>query len=63
MEHNDGRCKGCKYAKTMVANGQWQFVGCTHEPHKGKWVAEIKQCPKHLEKLEKAERKDPLYSY
>jgi hypothetical protein len=25
------------------------FLGCRHEPYKGKWVAEIKECPKEGE--------------
>ncbi len=42
----DGRCKGCEYAKAVIANGQFGFLGCYHELYKGKWVAEIKDCPK-----------------
>lgn len=40
------RCEGCEYAKEINATGDWKFIGCTHEPYKGKWVAEIKDCPK-----------------
>lgn len=41
-----GRCKDCKYAKAVVATGQFRFLGCYHSPYFGKWVAEIKDCPK-----------------
>lgn len=40
----DGRCKGCEYGRG-VSGGGWSFLGCFHEPYKGKWVAEIKDCP------------------
>lgn len=44
-----GRCDGCKYAKIMGSNPSgWQFVGCIHEPYKGKWTCEIEQCPKQI---------------
>lgn len=40
------RCKDCEHAKELNATMNWKFIGCTHEPYKGKWVAEIKDCPK-----------------
>ncbi len=40
----DGRCKGCEYGRGVTAAG-WSFLGCYHEPYKGKWVTEIKDCP------------------
>ena len=46
----DGRCKHCPFAHVVTAWGQWQFVGCYHEPYKGRWVAEIKDCPKNEDK-------------
>lgn len=42
----DGRCKGCEYVKAIVATGQWIFLGCYHKTYKGKWVSEIRDCPK-----------------
>ena len=39
------RCNGCRWSKIVYAGDQWNFVGCYHEPYKGKWVAEIKDCP------------------
>lgn len=43
------RCDGCKYARTVHATGGWQFKGCYHRPYTGKWVVEIKECPKREE--------------
>lgn len=45
----DGRCKGCEYCKSVVASPDWQFFGCYHQPFKGQWVVEIKDCPKDKE--------------
>ena len=42
----EGRCKGCNYARAVVAIGQWIFLGCYHTPYKGKMTSEIKDCPK-----------------
>lgn len=55
MEYKDGRCKGCIYARTMGSNGGWQFIGCTHKPYNGKWVTEIKDCPKEIIVLKEME--------
>ena len=41
-----GRCNPCEYAKCVVANEQYMFLGCYHEPYHGKAVCEIKYCPK-----------------
>ena len=41
----DGRCKGCEHCRVVSAQG-WNFLGCYCKPYKGKWVAEIKDCPK-----------------
>lgn len=35
----EGRCFGCFDCRTVYTNGAWQFKGCYHEPHHGKWVA------------------------
>ncbi len=45
-----GRCHPCKYARAVFAPGQFMFLGCYHKPYRGKWVAEIKDCPKEGEK-------------
>lgn len=49
-----GRCDGCRNCRTVHANGGWSFCGCYHEPFRGKWVAEIQNCPKGKE--EESER-------
>lgn len=43
------RCEGCAYARTVYTNGNWKFIGCYHRPYTGKWVAEIKECPRGKE--------------
>lgn len=43
------RCIGCEYNKRVFANSQWEFRGCYHKPYRGKWIAEIKDCPKEGE--------------
>lgn len=45
IEPKNGRCKGCEYCKPLNG-GDWGFWGCYHEPYRGKWVCEIKDCPK-----------------
>lgn len=42
----DGRCGNCEYARIINASVGWSFVGCKHKPYDGKWVVEIKDCPK-----------------
>ena len=46
----NGRCKGCPYAEVVRGTGGFMILGCRHAPYKGKWVAEIKECPKKGEK-------------
>lgn len=38
-------CKFCNNCKEVRANGGFVFFGCYHKPYKGKWIAEIKDCP------------------
>lgn len=38
-------CKFCSNCKEVRANGGFVFFGCYHKPYKGKWIAEIKDCP------------------
>lgn len=48
MKNNQGfemeKCNGCQFARKIGA-GNWYFIGCTHDPYKGKWIAELKSCP------------------
>lgn len=39
-------CLCCRSCRTVYANGQFNFLGCYHEPYHGKWIVEIKECPK-----------------
>ncbi|MBQ8279510.1 MAG: hypothetical protein IJZ23_06990 [Roseburia sp.] len=43
------RCEGCEYVRKVYGTGGWCFIGCYHRPYTGKWVAEIKECPKGKE--------------
>lgn len=51
-----GRCDGCRDCCIVYANGGWSFYCCYHNPYHGKWVAEIKNCPK--ENMERKEQYD-----
>lgn len=42
----EGRCHPCEYARAVVAQNEWTFLGCYHKPYNGKRVCEIKDCPK-----------------
>lgn len=48
-KEDKGRCSGCSDCRTIYANGGWQFKGCYYKPYRGKWVVEIKDCPKKEE--------------
>lgn len=41
-----GRCHPCKFAKCVIANGGYMFLGCFCGSYNGKPVSEIKVCPK-----------------
>lgn len=45
-DFDPGRCNPCEYAERVTAQDGFTFLGCTHNPYHGKWVAEIKDCPK-----------------
>ena len=44
-----GRCNPCQFARCVEASEGFRFLGCYHKPYCGKWVAEIKECPKIYE--------------
>lgn len=46
------QCEKCEYHKHIYAQYGFRFIGCYHEPYHGKWVAEIKECPKESEDTE-----------
>lgn len=37
-------CTKCEHSQ-IVSAGNFAFLGCYHTPYKGKWVAEIDECP------------------
>ncbi|SDO85583.1 hypothetical protein SAMN05216366_102101 [Selenomonas ruminantium] len=39
-------CSRCRFKEVIDCGGGFVIVGCTHEPYKGKWVAEIDKCPR-----------------
>lgn len=39
-------CLKCEYSHSVYANCGMKFLGCGHKPYHGKWVIEIKDCPK-----------------
>lgn len=41
------RCDGRKNCKLVHCNGGFSFYGCYNNPYHGKWVGEIKDCPKY----------------
>ena len=45
-DYDIGRCNPCPYAEEMNGSGGLLFLGCFHKPYNGKWVVEIKDCPK-----------------
>ena len=51
-----GRCYMCEFGR-MISDGAWGFPACYHPPYKGKWVAEIKDCPKTAKEIGIACRK------
>ena len=42
--HNNN--KECEHCHGITAQDGWKFKGCFCSPFKGKFVAEIKECPK-----------------
>ena len=38
--------KECEHCHGITAQDGWKFKGCFCSPFKGKFVAEIKECPK-----------------
>lgn len=46
---SEDRCSNCKFRKLTTKSG-WSFYGCCREPYKGKWIAEIKECPTERER-------------
>ena len=49
-EMNYNQCEFCNFSMFIDQWGERKILGCKHEPYKGKWTAEIKECPKKGEK-------------
>lgn len=47
--NNNERCDYCRGINTQDG---WKFRGCFYPPYKGKFVAEIKECPNKLQEGE-----------
>lgn len=48
---NPEKCrKECEFAEGIHAQDGFFFIGCHHEPYRGKWVREIKECPKEVKR-------------
>ncbi len=41
-------CKSCEYCCSAYAQDGYKFLTCKFPPYKGKWIAEISDCPKLL---------------
>ena len=39
------RCEKCEHKRLVRAQDGWEFYGCFCLPYKGKWIAQIKECP------------------
>lgn len=46
----DKRCKQCTNRKGVSGSPGFNFMGCYHSPYRGKWITEIKDCPKNITK-------------
>ena len=42
-------CRNCKYSAGVYAQNNFRFLGCKFPPYKGKWIAEIAECPRFAE--------------
>lgn len=40
------RCKACEFCRDAISKSGLEYKGCFCEPHNGKWICSIKECPK-----------------
>lgn len=40
------RCKICTHCRLVKAYPDFSFYGCFCAPNRGKWIIELKKCPK-----------------
>lgn len=52
-------CMDCIHSSFVYSGRNFRFIGCFCEPYKGKWVAELRECPlgKEVEYLKGGIRK------
>lgn len=50
-------CMNCSSNRLVRCYGGFEFRGCYHDPYKGKWIAEIKGCPKIVVNNEKINKR------
>lgn len=48
--HNDDKI--CEYCHGVKAQDGWRFRGCFYHPNKGKYIADVKECPLNTQKGE-----------
>lgn len=41
------KCKTCEKCQVIRKDRFGIYLGCYENPYKGKWVAEIEECPKN----------------
>ena len=41
------KCTECEYTREVTAQDIFKFIGCYHKPYKGKWIVEIRNCPRN----------------
>jgi hypothetical protein len=50
LEYSDKlRCKKCEHKRIIQKPNGLSYTGCAHAPYQGKWVLEIRDCPKRSE--------------
>lgn len=43
-EFQADKCINCEYVEKL-SSGSFKFLGCFYPPYKGKWTAELEECP------------------
>lgn len=46
-------CGKCEHSNGIFAQDGFMFLGCKFPPYRGKWVAQIEECPKEKKPTEK----------
>lgn len=48
---SDAEHEPCQYCCVIRQDKFGIYLGCNHEPYKGKWIAELDVCPKDIVKI------------